>query len=127
VSASKMRGHAMGRNFSEFKKGIPSHVHPEHAKELYDEVRKAMHIEIGPQTSGISLARYAKRNDEIGHRAKIEQKRREEAKATIKVKNINKAPKIIKAKDIKEEVTADSSNDNLKKFVKLWHGSLHRK
>jgi hypothetical protein len=127
MSASKMRGHAMGRNYGEFKKGIPSHVHPEHAKELYDEVRKAMHIEIGPQTSGISLARYAKRNDEVGHRAKIEQKRREETKATIKVKNINKAPKIIKAKDIKEEVTADSSNDNLKKFVKLWHGSLHRK
>lgn len=152
MSASKMRAHAIGRNYGEFKKGIPSHVHPEHAKELYDEVRKAMHIEIGPQTSGISLARYAKRNDEVGHRAKIEQKRREETKLTSKVKAF-KAPKVIKSNDIKEEVTtdsvrglglvsgvpggslsnyasdnintADTINDSLKKFVQLWHGNIH--
>lgn len=42
MSASKMRSHAAERNFSEFKKGIPSHVHPEHAKELYNDVRKGM-------------------------------------------------------------------------------------
>ena len=153
MSASKMRAHAMGRNFREFKKGIPSHVHPEHAKELYNEVRKGMHIDIGPETSGISLARYAKREDEVGHRARIEQKRREEAKAVAKRSGTLKAPRVIKAKDMKEEVstdavrglglvsgvpggslsnyasdniaTADTINDNLKKFVKIWHGAMH--
>jgi len=147
MSASKMRGHAMNRNFTEFKKGIPQHVHPEHARELYDEVRKGMHIEIGPQTSGISLARYAKRTDEVGHRARAEQKRRELTKASTKKIAV---PKTIK---LKEEMgvesvrglgyvsgiptgslsnyssdniaTADTINDNLKKFVKLWHGSMH--
>ena len=44
MSASKMRGHASTGNFREFKKGIPSHVQPHHAKELYSDVRKHMGI-----------------------------------------------------------------------------------
>ena len=48
MSASKMRSHASSGNFNEFKKGIPSHVQPHHAKELYNDVRKHMGIkEIG--------------------------------------------------------------------------------
>jgi len=84
MSASKMRDHATNRRFAEFKKGIPQHVHPEHARELYDDVRKAMHIDIGPETNGISLSRYAKRNDEVGTRARAEQQRRLLAKKTKK-------------------------------------------
>lgn len=44
MSASKMRGHAAKGNFKEFKKGIPSHVAHEHAKELYSDVRKGMQV-----------------------------------------------------------------------------------
>ena len=44
MSASKMREHASSGNFKEFKKGIPSHVKPEHAKELYNDVRHGMAI-----------------------------------------------------------------------------------
>jgi hypothetical protein len=44
MSASKMRSHASKGNFKEFKKGIPSHVAPEHAKELYSDVRKGMQV-----------------------------------------------------------------------------------
>jgi hypothetical protein len=44
MSASKMRSHASTGNFKEFKKGIPSHVEPSHAKELYSDVRKHMGI-----------------------------------------------------------------------------------
>ena len=44
MSASKMRSHASSGNFNEFKKGIPSHVQPHHAKELYHDVRKHMGI-----------------------------------------------------------------------------------
>ena len=44
MSASKMRGHAEKGNFKEFKKGIPKHVAPEHAKELYHDVRKGMNL-----------------------------------------------------------------------------------
>ena len=44
MSASKMRGHAAKGNFKEFKKGIPHHVAPEHAKELYNDVRKGMQV-----------------------------------------------------------------------------------
>lgn len=44
MSASKMRGHAASGNYSEFKKGIPSHVKEHHAKELYHEVRKGMNV-----------------------------------------------------------------------------------
>lgn len=76
MSASKMRAHAITNKFSEFKKGIPSHVHPEHAKELFNDVRKAMEVKIDSNTSGISLARYAKRQDPIGVRARREQERR---------------------------------------------------
>jgi hypothetical protein len=44
MSASKMRAHASSGKFNEFKKGIPSHVEPSHAKELYSDVRKHMGI-----------------------------------------------------------------------------------
>jgi hypothetical protein len=44
MSASKMRSHASKGNFKEFKKGIPSHVAHEHAKELYNDVRKGMQV-----------------------------------------------------------------------------------
>lgn len=44
MSASKMRAHASTGNFDEFKKGIPGHVKPEHAKELFNDVRKGSHI-----------------------------------------------------------------------------------
>ena len=44
MSASKMRGHAAKGNLKEFKKGIPSHVQPHHAEELYSDVRKHMGI-----------------------------------------------------------------------------------
>jgi hypothetical protein len=76
MSASKMRGHAIDNKFGEFKKGIPSHVHPEHARELYNDVRKGMDIKIDSNTSAISLGKYAKRKDIIGMRARKEQERR---------------------------------------------------
>lgn len=44
MSASKMREHASKGNFKEFKKGVPGHVAKEHAKELYNDVRKGMGI-----------------------------------------------------------------------------------
>ena len=94
MSASKMRAHAMDRKFNEFRQGIPSHVAPEHAEELYHDVRKAMDVEIGPETSGISLARYAKRKDVVGFKARAEIERRERLKPK----------KVAKPRKIKEEV-----------------------
>ena len=44
MSASKMRSHAAEGNFNKFKQGIPKHVKPEHAKELYNHVREGMKI-----------------------------------------------------------------------------------
>lgn len=44
MSASKMREHAKSKNFSEFRKGVPSHVSHEHAKELYNDVRKGSQL-----------------------------------------------------------------------------------
>ena len=44
MSASKMRAHASGGNFKEFKKGIPNHVPEHHAKELYNDVRHHMGV-----------------------------------------------------------------------------------
>lgn len=44
MSASKMRGHAVQSNYSEFKKGIPKHVSDDHAKELYNDIRSGMNV-----------------------------------------------------------------------------------
>jgi len=44
MSASKMRAHAAGGNFKEFKKGIPGHVADAHAREMYNDVRKGMQV-----------------------------------------------------------------------------------
>jgi len=42
MSASKMREHASNNKFKEFKKGIPSHVNSEHAKELFNHVKDSL-------------------------------------------------------------------------------------
>ena len=44
MSASKMREHAANGNFEEFKKGVPQHVSDQHAKSLYDDVRKGLGV-----------------------------------------------------------------------------------
>lgn len=44
MSASKMREHAKNNNLDEFKKGVPSHVHEKHTKELFDDVRSGMKL-----------------------------------------------------------------------------------
>jgi len=45
MSASKMRAHAQAGNYHSFRSGLPDHVSHEHAKELYDDVRKGMKLE----------------------------------------------------------------------------------
>lgn len=42
MSASKMRNHAKNNDFESFKQGIPKHVKPAHAKELFSDLRKGM-------------------------------------------------------------------------------------
>ena len=42
MSASKMRAHAATDNFRGFKGGIPKHVSPEHAREMFDDVKAGM-------------------------------------------------------------------------------------
>jgi len=42
MSATKMREHAKNKNFHEFRKGVPSHVSDNHAKELMNDTRKGM-------------------------------------------------------------------------------------
>lgn len=104
MSASKMRGHAIRNNFHSFRAGIPNHVSDNHARQMFQEVRKGSDIRIGPETSGISLARYAKRNDPIGVKARAEQKRRQIAK------NIRKP--VIKT-NIKEEIIVSNNDKKL--------------
>jgi len=76
ISATKQRGHAINNKFSEFQRGLPADMHPEHARELFNDVRQGMDIKIDQTTNPISLARYAKRNDVIGVKARKEQERR---------------------------------------------------
>jgi hypothetical protein len=99
MSATKMRGHAIRGKFGEFKKGLPAHLHPDHAKEMYNDVRQGMDIQIGPETSGISLARYAKRQDPIGLKARKEIQRRE----LVKQSQVKQKPKRIAR--LKEDMT----------------------
>ena len=44
ISASKMRDHAGKGNFKEFKKGAPSSMSDEHAKHMYNDVRRGMNL-----------------------------------------------------------------------------------
>ncbi len=113
MSASKMRDHAISNKFSEFKKGIPSHVHPEHAKELYNDVRKAMDIKIGPETPGVSLARYAKRNDPIGVRARAEQQRRQ----LLKKKKLKEETEVIQEVRLRTDISKKAVGFANKKFL----------
>lgn len=42
ASGTKQRQHAANNDFESFKKGLPSHIKPEHAKEMFDDVRQGM-------------------------------------------------------------------------------------
>ena len=42
MSASKMREHAKNKDFNSFKQGVPSHVPENHARQLFNDVRKGM-------------------------------------------------------------------------------------
>lgn len=42
VSGTKQREHAANNDFDSFKKGLPSHINDEHAKEMFDEVKQGM-------------------------------------------------------------------------------------
>jgi hypothetical protein len=42
MSASKMRAHAASNSFRGFKGGIPKHVSQEHAREMFDDVKRGM-------------------------------------------------------------------------------------
>ena len=107
MSATKMRGHAISGRYSEFKAGMHPDADEEHVREMYKEVRAGMQIEIGPDTSGISLARYAKRKDPIGVKARREIQRRELAKEMEqKQKQVKKPAK----KPIKEEAGVTSTS-----------------
>jgi hypothetical protein len=44
MSASKMREYATKGNYKEFKKGVPSSMSDEHAKHMYNDVRKGMNL-----------------------------------------------------------------------------------
>jgi hypothetical protein len=44
MSGTKMREHASNNDFESFKKGVPSHVSDDHAKELMHDVRSGMSI-----------------------------------------------------------------------------------
>lgn len=141
MSASKMRAHALDRNYNEFRKGIPSHVAPEHAEELYNDVHKAMDIEIGPDTSNISLGKYAKRNDVVGFKARKELERRQEMappkKSKIKLKEENYTASIrglgyvtgdpkadedqIQQYFSRNVADADTQNNILNRVLDKWH------
>jgi nicotinic acid mononucleotide adenylyltransferase len=116
MSASKMRGHAIKGKYQDFKSGMHPDAPEEHTREMYDEVRQGMNIDIGPNTSGISLARYAKRKDPIGMKARREMKRRE----IVKQQEINtkQAKKPVKPSD-KPKVAGFKQFSPAKKIVKI--------
>ena len=108
MSASKMRAHAIGGKRKEFAKGIPAHVKPEHADELYNDVRQAMDIKIDSSTPMRALMNHARRKDVIGIKAKKELERRriagEAEKTRAKLMKPKKSPGVAMPKRIKEEM-----------------------
>jgi hypothetical protein len=76
MSATKLRDHAINRRYEEFKKGMPQHLHDDHAKELFNDVQRGMDIKIDANTNAITLGKLAKRQDPIGVKARKEQERR---------------------------------------------------
>ena len=100
MSASKMRAHAISGRYSEFKAGMHPDAPEEHTKEMYQDVRQGMDINIGPDTPIRSLLNHAKRKDPIGVKARKEVARREavkaaEVRAKQAAKPIKKAASVI--------------------------------
>lgn len=109
ASGTTQRKHAITRNMKEFMKGVPKDVSPEDAMSLFKDTQAGMDIKIGPETNGISLARYAKRNDPIGVKARREQQRRLLAKEMEKKRKVVAKKPVVRPivkpiKPIKEEM-----------------------
>jgi hypothetical protein len=98
MSASRMRSFAVRNRYKDFARGVPKSMHPEHTREMFDDVKRGMDITIDQDTSGISLARYAKRDDPIGIRARREVQRRllsreaEKRSKPVRGRSIGKKP-----------------------------------
>lgn len=112
ISATRQRGHAINNKFREFQRGVPKGMHPDHARELFNSVRQGMDIKIDSTTPGISLARYAKRQDVIGVRARREIERRNMSKEMQKkiASSRNKAVRSSSVKSVKEEMTSSGGD-----------------
>lgn len=108
MSASKMRAHALGKKKKEFMQGVPAHVKPEHAEELYNDVRQAMDIKIDQNTPMRALVNHSRRKDVIGIKAKKELERRKIAGQAEQARAKLMKPKPIRRPlGLKEEMTVD--------------------
>jgi len=85
LSASDQRKAVSANDFKAFSKGVPEKVSPEDARSMFDAVKNGMTVVIDGKTSGISLARYAKRKDDVGVRARAEQERRARSSKAVSV------------------------------------------
>ena len=55
MSGSKMRAHAASGKYNQFKKGVPKHISPEHAKEMYNDLRKGLQVKENIDTNFESI------------------------------------------------------------------------
>jgi hypothetical protein len=99
MSATKMRGHAIRGQYSEFKAGMHPNASEEHTREMYNEVRQGMDIKIGPDTPMRALVNHARRKDPIGIKANRELERRRLA-AEAEVKRAKPVKKVASVKAV---------------------------
>ena len=115
MSASKMRAHAIGGRYSEFKAGMHPEAPEEHTKEMYHEVRQGMDIKIGPDTPIRALLNHAKRKDPIGLKARKEIERRQHMKEIEKQQTVRKKAASKTIKTVKKVATGNGRAEVIKK------------
>jgi hypothetical protein len=119
MSASKLRGHAIRGQYRDFRQGLHPEMPEEHAREMYDEVRKGMDIKIDQNTPMRALVNHARRKDPIGMKAKKELERRrlagemekKKAKAARVRKPVARPLKPVDSKSIKPKSSRGISEE----------------
>lgn len=113
MSASKMRAHASTDNFRGFKGGVPSHVSPEHAREMFDEVKRGMSAVKPKAAPKPKVAKPKKLKEELNNTGGVRGLGLETGNPMIDTD-------IVADYQDKNSADADTENDILRKRLEKW-------
>jgi len=145
MSASKMREHAKNNDLESFKKGIPSHISDNHAKELFHDTRKGMNIKESVDEAVLDISARRKRAINLKKRhsrlerqkqlalkrfasdLKLRRRARNVARALVRTRVAGKRGANYTNLSVNDKIAVDKMIQGKEKLVKAIAGKLYQR